>query len=300
MNYIPVKSKNTSLMLSTIVFTACLAMPLTASADTDASVDAIMEQLKSFKAPVPKVSTPSSIVIEDSVKSEALVEKPIETPKVETAPVTETKNNVIKEEPTTSGIYVAPEQQKAVVKQRAKRTTRAEKKVRVRSQRITAQKRSIKKAKKKTNKRVSKRINKRVTKIQTNAVDNEGFGPEYMALINDILNNKTSSRRAATLPSGSNLLLSGSNFSGLSGWIFVGKYSAGQSKGVRTLKSGNQLPIVGQQYTVKSPLLNMRKTRPLNSGLGKLIKVLRIGDQVKIKSLHRSSKNNYWANIVRP
>ena len=280
-------------MFSAIAFTACLAMPLTVNADTNTSVDAIMEQLKSFKAPVPKVSTPSSTVIKDSVKSEVLMEKPIEAIKIETAPVvTETKSNVIKEEPPVSGIYVAPEQQKTVVKQRAKRATRAEKKVRVRSQRIVTQKRSTRKAKKK----IDKRVNKRVNKIKTSTINNEGFGPEYMALINDILNNKTPSRRPATLPT----LSSGSNFSGLSGWIFVGKYSAGQSKGVRTLKSGNRLPTVGQQYTVKSPLLNMRKTRPLNSGLGKLIKVLHIGDQVKIKSLHRSSKNNYWANIVRP
>ncbi len=287
MNYIPVKLRNTPLMFSAIVFTACLAMPLTSSADTDSSVDAIMEQLKSFKAPVPQVSKPSSTVTEDSV---APMEKPVEAVKIETAPVTETKSNVTNDEPPASGIYVTPESEpeKAVVKRKTKKVTRTEKKVRARSQQVASQKRSIRKAKKKINKRTNKRINKRVSKIKPSTI-NEEFGPEYMALINDILNNKKPSKRPA-----------GSHSAGLSGWIFVGKYNAaGQSKGVRTLKSGNQLPVVGQQYTVKSPLLNMRKTRPLSSGLGKLIKVLHVGDRVQIKSLHRSSKNNYWANIVR-
>ena len=293
MNYIPVKLKNTPLMFSAIVFTACLAMPLTSSADTDSSVDAIMEQLKSFKAPVPQVSKPSSTtVIKDSATP---VEKPVEAVKIETAPVTETKSNVSNNEPPASGIYVTPESEpepeKAVVKRKTKKVTRTEKKVRARSQQIASQKRSTRKAKKRINKRANKTINKRVNKIKPSTI-NEEFGPEYMALINDILNNKKPSKRPTTRATGS-------HSGGLSGWIFVGKYSAGQSKGVRTLKSGNQLPVVGQQYTVKSPLLNMRKTRPLSSGLGKLIKVLHVGDRVQIKSLHRSSKNNYWANIVR-
>ncbi len=287
MNYIPVKSKNTPLMFSAIVFTACLAMPLTSSADTDSSVDAIMEQLKSFKAPVPQVSKPPSTVIEDSVKKEVPVEKPSEAVKIETAPVTE--SNVTRDEPPASGIYVPPESEpeKTVVKRKTTKVTRTEKKAKVRYHQIASQKRSTKKAKKRVNRRVKKRVNK----IKNSTINNEEFGPEYMALINDILNNKTPSKRSATLPTHS---------SGLSGWIFIGKYNAaGQSKGVKTLKSGNRLPVVGQQYTVKSPLLNMRKTRPLGSGLGKLIKVLHVGDRVQIKRLYRSSKNNYWANIVR-
>ena len=276
MNYTPIRSKNTSLTLFAIIFTACLTTPLTVTADTSASVDAIMEQLKSFKAPVPKVSTPTTIVVEETVKSTPPVEKQVEPVKIEAPAVVETKND-----PTPTGIYVAPETQRAVVRQRA---PRAKKKTRVRARsKVATKKRSVRKTKRRVNKR------------KNSAVDNQGFDQEYMSLINDILNDRIPPRRSqpvAIAPRGS--------FSGPSGWIFVGKYRAGYSQGIKTLKSGNQLPKVGQQYTVKSPLLNMRKTKPLKSGLGKLIKVLRIGDQVRIKSIHRSSKNNYWANIVRP
>ena len=151
----------------------------------------------------------------------------------------------------------------------------------------------------------TRKAKKRVSKRKNSAVDYKGFDERYMSLINDILNDRLPAKKSTkkyknSIINQKAIDILNNDFSGLSGWIFVGKYRAGKWLGGKTLKSGNQLPKAGQQYIVKSPLLNMRKTKPLNSGLGKLIKVLHVGDQVKVKSVHRSSKNNYWANIVRP
>jgi hypothetical protein len=313
MNYTPIRLKNTPLTLSAILFSSCLVIPLTATADTSSSVDAIMEQLKSFKAPVPKVSAPATpIVVEETVKSEPIITKPVE-------PIEPVKT--INKEPPSTGIYVSPTAQKVVTKQEIQEVIEAPKRVRtkrpVRTKRLVKDRRVAR-----ANKRVVKartqvtlkksrtrKTKKRVNKRKNSAVDYKGFDERYMSLINDILNDRVPARKATqkTTKRSENAIenqtiadILGGNFSGLSGWIFVGKYSAGHWRGGKTLKSGNQLPQVGQQYTVKSPLLNMRKSKPTNKGLGKLIKVLHVGDQVRIKSIHRSSKNNYWANIVRP
>ena len=299
MNYTPIRSKNTPLTLSAILFSSCLAIPLTATADTDSSVDAIMEQLKSFKAPVPKVSAPAPIVIEETPKSEPIITKPVEPVKT------------IKKEPTSTGIYVSPTAQKVVTKQEIQQVIEAPKRVRakrVRAERPTRSVRARTQATIKKNR--PRKAKKRVSQRKNSAVDYKGFDERYMSLINDILNDRVPAKKASkkitqrsknTIGNQTIADILGDNFSGLStGWIFVGKYSAGHWRGGKTLKSGNQLPQVGQQYTVKSPLLNMRKSKPSNKGLGKLIKVLHVGDQVRIKSIHRSSKNNYWANIVRP
>jgi hypothetical protein len=126
------------------------------------------------------------------------------------------------------------------------------------------------------------------------AVDYKGFDERYMSLIYDILNEKplTASQRGNTTAK--------ANFRGTAGWIYLGKYSKGRWRSGKTLKVGNAFPQVGQQYSVKSPLLNMRTDRPRKNRLGKLLRVLYVGDKVQIKHISRSSKNNYWASIVRP
>ena len=139
-------------------------------------------------------------------------------------------------------------------------------------------------------------MSKRQANNKRSAVDYKGFDEQYLSLVFDILNEEepASTKSVNTRPA------QGGNFSGISGWIYLGKHSAGRWLSSKSLQSGNALPVAGQQYTVKAPLLNMRKTRPLNSGLGKLLQVLHVGDKVEVKRVHRSSKNNYWANIVRP
>ena len=86
MNNFPVDQfKKVSLVLSSLALTTCIAMPLTVHADTNSSVDAIMEQLKAFKTQAPKVTVPTPVVEEskttsddsDAKKEEASEEKPV-------------------------------------------------------------------------------------------------------------------------------------------------------------------------------------------------------------------------------
>jgi hypothetical protein len=284
MTHTPKKLKNASLTLSCLVVTTCLTMPIIALADTSTSVGAIMEQMKSFKPPAPKpVSTPT------------VTETPIETKKerpitIDPVPVAieptkiETKQAPTKE-PVTSSVYVAPPQTMAVQETPI-----------VTEQKI-AKPRPVTRKKRRAKKKITRRARPTTTK-QNSAVDYKGFDERYMSLINDILNDKKPAKRATTTAIDANTLHD--LFSGTGGWIYLGKHNAGRWLSGKTLKVGNTLPQVGQQYTVKSPLLNLRKTRPIKGGLGKLVQVLRVGDRVHIKQIHRSVKNNYWANIVRP
>ena len=137
---------------------------------------------------------------------------------------------------------------------------------------------------------------------QGGAVDYKGFDERYMSLINDILNDKVpaSSKSKQSIQTPLVQVAQGSNFAGTSGWIYLGKYSGGRWLASKSLQSGSVLPVAGQRYTVKTPLLNMRKNRPTKNGLGKLVQVLHVGDKVEVVRVHRSSNNNYWANVVRP
>ena len=267
----PIKLKTASLTLSGFIATACLVAPLTVFADTSDSIDAIMQQMQSFKAPVPKVSTPEPKKTEESKVEEKKADEPVKT---EEKPATE----------STSSIYVAPQELEAEKKTASSSV----------SKQVSTQPKATKKKRKS-----KKRRARRQTSNKGSAVDYKGFDEQYMSLINDILNEKKprSSKSANTRPVQAAQV---SNFAGTSGWIYLGKYRAGRWLASKSLKSGNALPVAGQQYTVKSPLLNMRKTRPLKSGLGKFIQVLHIGDKVQVNRVHRSSNNNYWANIVRP
>jgi hypothetical protein len=264
----PIKLKTASLTLSGFIAMACLVAPLTVLADTSDSIDAIMQQMKSFKAPVPKVSTP------EPVKTETEEKKAEEPVKTEEKPAIESK----------SSVYVAPQELETEKKMSSSSV----------SKQVSTQPKATKKKRKS-----KKRRARRQTSNKGSAVDYKGFNEQYMSLINDILNEKepTSSKSTNTRPV---QVTQGSNFAGTSGWIYLGKYRAGRWLASKSLKSGNALPVAGQQYTVKSPLLNMRKTRPLKSGLGKLMQVLHVGDKVQVNRVHRSSNNNYWANVVRP
>ena len=290
--------KQASLTLSGLLVTTCLTLPLTAIADTNASVDAIMEQLKSFKAPTPKVSTPAPVVKKTEIKEES---KPV----VKKIPVADPT-------PTTS-VYVAPpsvqQETSALVEPNVvkpkKVTKRRRPSRRAASTKRTPSKRSLSKrrvSKSIAKKRVTKRkVVKKSATRKNGAVDYKGFDEQYMSLIYDILNEKkptTTTARTQTIPIATTT--PNGKFSGTSGWIYLGKYSAGHWKRGKTLKIGNNLPQEGQQYTVKSPLLNLRKNRPQKGSLGKLVQVLHVGDQVLVSRIHRSAKNNYWANIVRP
>jgi len=270
--------KNISLSLSATVLTACLVMPLTANADTSSSVDAIMEQLKSLKAHAPKVSTPAPVVEapvveetkteEKAVVSEPVVieqssEKAVETTNiisVETAPVV--REEVEKKSSMTvdNSAVMIPETKKSVA--------------------------PVAHVKKST-----KRKSKKHAKKKAMMRDYKAFDKNYMALINQILNESPKSHRPANA-----MQHSGKR---ISGWIYLGRYVNGKWEGSNTLSSGNALPQAGQQYTVKSTHLNLRKSRPLKGGLGKLVKVLRAGEQVRVQKVHRSSRNNYWASVSR-
>ncbi len=273
----PIKLKTASLTLSSFIATACLGAPLTVLADTSDSIDAIMQQMKSFKAPVPKVSTPEPVETETKNTEEKKAEKPVkveEPVKTEEKPIAESK----------SSIYVAPLELEV-----EKKTSRPSV-----SKQVSTQSKATKKKKRSKKRRARRQISNKGS-----AVDYKGFDEQYMSLINDILNEKEprSSKSVNTRPAQATQT---SKFAGTSGWIYLGKYRAGRWLASKSLKSGNALPVAGQQYTIKSPLLNMRKTRPLKSGLGKLVQVLHVGDKVQVIRVHRSSNNNYWANVVRP
>jgi hypothetical protein len=307
--------KHASLTLSGFIVTTCLTMPITAMADTSSSVDAIMEQLKSFKAPVPKVSTPAPVAIKTKTKETKVESKPV-VEKI--APIKE-KAPIADPTPTTS-VYVSPlsiQQETSTVAEpkkikRVKRTKRVKQQRRTTTSRVSKRRVVAKKAapKKVAKKRVTKRqvakrsaVRKNIDNRKNGAVDYKGFDERYMSLIYDILNEKkpaTVNRRTRTTPASLATTTPQGKFSGTSGWIYLGKYSAGHWRSGKTLKLGNNLPQAGQQYTVKSPLLNLRKSHPRKGSLGKLVQVLHIGDQVLVSRVHRSAKNNYWANIVRP
>jgi len=202
---------------------------------------------------------------------------------------------------------------RAQSRKRATRADRANKRKRVtRAERVNKRKRITRKER--VNKRKQQRVarkdrankikqvsQKRVVKtnvVSSNnqgAVDYKGFDERYMSLIYDILNEKP-----PTATSQVSHAITRDSFTGIAGWIYLGKYSKGRWRSGKTLKVGNSFPQVGQQYHVKSPLLNMRTDKPKNNRLGKLLRVLYVGDQVQIKHISRSSKNNYWASIVRP
>lgn len=271
------KLKAASFAFSGLLATSCLVMPLTALADTTSSVDEIMEQMKSFKAPTPKV-------ISEPVKVEI---KEIEVKKAE-EPVT------IEEKPaekSNSSIYVAPpeiERERKTAKASAPKQARAQPKA-------TKKKRKAKKRKTRRQSSPQKQVIN-----QGGAVDYKGFDERYMSLINDILNDKVPSSSNKSIKTRPVQARQGKNFAGTSGWIYLGKHSRGRWLASKSLKSGSALPVAGQQYTVKTPLLNMRKNRPTKSGLGKLMQVLHVGDKLDVIRVHRSSNNNYWANVVRP
>ena len=269
----PMKLKTASLTLSGFIATACLVTPLTVFADTSDSIDAIMQQMKSFKAPVPKVSTPEPVKTETKNTEEKKAEEPV---KIEEKPMVESK----------SSIYVAPLELE--VEKKTPRRPSVSKQVKTQPKATKKKKRSKK-----------RRARRQTSKNKGSAVDYKGFDEQYMSLINDILNEK---EPRSSKPANTRSVQAGqaSNFAGTSGWIYLGKYRAGRWLAGKSLKSGNALPVAGQQYTVKSPLLNMRKTRPLKSGLGKLVQVLHVGDKVQVNRVHRSSNNNYWASVVRP
>jgi len=281
MNNISVyKLKNISLALSATVLTACLIVPLNVNADTSSSVDAIMEQLKSFKTQAPKVPAPAPDVKESKAEEKTVVSEPAKeevkekaavvtkTVNVEAAPVEE--EAVAKKTSMTvdNSAVVIPETQKTVVPVSVS---------------------SVKKSKKHAKKRTAK---KRITKKKIMRQEYKAFDKDYISLINQIMNEQPQSRGPAKP-----MRHTGKS---VSGWIYLGRFNNGKWNGSSTLDSGNTLPQVGQRYSVKSTRLNVRKSRPLKGGLGKLVKVLRAGEQLSVLKIHRSSRNNYWANISRP
>ena len=263
------KLKNISLSLSATILTSCLVMPLTVNADTSSSVDAIMEQLKSFKTKSPKVSTPAPDVEETKTEEKTVDSEP---PKVEEkskeqeADVTKTVSDetvTIKKESAEKKTAMVVDNSAVMIPEATKTATP-----------VATVKKSKKRAKKKAKKQ-----------------DYKAFDKDYMSLINQIMNEQSQPSRSVKPMTQSG--------KGISGWIYLGRYSNGKWEGANTLSSGNTLPQAGQQYTVKSTHLNLRKSRPLKDGLGKLVKVLRAGEQITVQRVHRSSRNNYWANITR-
>jgi hypothetical protein len=275
MTHTSIKLKILPLTLSGLIATACLTIPLTALADTSTSIDAIMEQMKSLQTSTPKVSTPEPEKIESKVE-EKKAEEPI---KIKKKPVEDVK----------SSIYVAPQE---IEKQQTFSSFNAIEQVS--TPKTSKKRRKSKKIKKSKKKRIRRQISNK-----GGAVDYKGFDERYMSLINDILNGKEPASSPVPNPVSAQAT-QGGNFTGTSGWIYLGKYSRGRWLASKSLKLGNNLPVAGRQYTVKSPMLNMRETRPLKTGLGKLLQVLHIGDRVQVNRVHRFANNNYWANIVLP
>ena len=271
MNNISVyKLKNISLSLSVTVLTACLIMPLTVNADTSSSVDAIMEQLKSFKTQAAKVPAPTPDVEESKAEEKTAVsesEPAKEEVKEKEAVVTKTVS-----------VEAAPLEEEAVEKKTSMTVDNSAVMI-PETHKAPAHVSTVKKSKKRAKKRMMKQ-------------DYKAFDKDYMSLINQIMNEQPQARRPAKP-----MRHTGKS---VSGWIYLGRFNNGKWNGSNTLNSGNALPQAGQRYSVKSTHLNLRKSRPLKDGLGKLVKVLRAGEQVSVQKIHRSSRNNYWANISRP
>ncbi|RTZ63148.1 MAG: hypothetical protein DSZ29_07365 [Aquificaceae bacterium] len=270
--------KNISLSLSATVLTACLVMPLTANADTSSSVDAIMEQLKSLKAHAPKVSTPAPVVEETKTEEKTVISEPV---------VVEQSSEKAVETTNVISVETAPVVREEVEKKSSMTVDNS-------AVMIPETKKSpapVTHVKHSTARKITKRKSKKHAKKKAMMRDYEAFDKNYMALINQILNESPKSHRPANA-----MQHSGKR---ISGWIYLGRYVNGKWEGSNTLSSGNALPQAGQQYTVKSTRLNLRKSRPLKGGLGKLVKVLRAGEQVRVQKVHRSSRNNYWASVSR-
>ena len=261
MNQTPVyKLKKIPLALSASIFAVCFIMPLTASADTSSSVDAIMEQLKSLKATTaPKVSTPEPVVEKTKV-----VNEPTKT---------------VTEEASTKEVDAAVSVEAAPV---AKKIVTDTSSLTVDDSAVVVS--EIKQTKKIVRKKSKKRHHKK--KIAKTKQSQPIFDQSYMSLIDEILkeqpktNNKTNNTKNKNI----------------SGWIYLGRYTNGHLIG-GSLDSEGSLPQAGRSYTVKSTRINLRASRPSKTGLGKLVDVLSAGDQVRVQTVHRSSRDNYWASI---
>lgn len=265
------KLKNISLSLSMTILTTCLVIPLGVNADTSSSVDAIMEQLKALKTQAPKVSAPTPEP--EKTKTE---EKPV----VVSAPVKVEEKIKEKEGDAKKimSVETVPEKKEDVEKKKAMTVDNSAVIIPETIKAVAPVK--VRKPKRRTKKKVINR-------------DYKAFDKDYMSLINQIMNEQSQSEQPARV-----VAQSGKGV--VSGWIYLGRYTAGKWEISNTLNSGNILPQAGQRYTVKSTHLNLRKSRPLNSGLGELVKVLRAGEKVSVLKIYRSSRNNYWANITRP
>ena len=295
---------------------------------TPASVETTIETTTSYAKETEIVDNQPAI--SPAVSVPAVSVPAARTVKIETVPTTsvyvspQSAPEPIRQQ-TSSNLFAEPENiaptpvinKKPRSRTRVTRADRAKRKRATRADRANKRKRAtrvdrankrmqptrIAKANKRKQTSRSHLFNKTAANTNTNtvrnknqgAVDYKGFDERYMSLIYDILNENPPVATSKV----SNAITNGS-FTGTPGWIYLGKYSRGQWKSGKTLKIGNAFPQVGQQYTVKSPLLNMRTDKPRNNRLGKLLKVLYVGDQVQIKHISRSSRNNYWANIVRP
>ena len=259
MNKISVyKSKKIHLALfSASIFVTYFAVPLVASADTSTSVDAIMEQLKSLKA-----TTVPKVSTTVPVVEKTDIENESTKVVTEEAPAKEIKAVVVGEE-------TAPAEKKIVTDTSSLTVDNSA----VIVSNITKTKKNIRKKSKKRHHK------KKVAKTKQNPPI---FDQDYMSLINEILNEQPKTNTTKS--------------KGISGWIYLGRYVNGSLVG-GSLNSGGNLPQVGRTYTVKSTRINLRASRPMKTGLGKLVDVLSAGDQVNIKKIHRSSRNNYWASV---
>lgn len=273
--------KNVS--LSATILTTCLVMPLAVNADTSSSVDAIMEQLKAFKTQALKVSAPSPTIEEKEVDKtpEPQISTPVPVVKESKVEDKASVSEPAKEVKVIKNTSVGVASVVAVKVAEEKKVSRT-----VDNSAVMIPKATKTPAPVATVKKSKKRIKKK--KVKQNF---ESFDKGYMLLIDQLMNEKPQVHRSTKPIKHMD--------KGISGWIYLGRYKNGQWESSNTLSSGSALPQAGQQYTVKSRHLNLRKSRPLNSGLGKLVKVLRAGEQISVQKIHRSSRNNYWANITR-
>ncbi|MCK5901537.1 MAG: hypothetical protein KAG28_00185 [Cocleimonas sp.] len=291
-----------SLIVSGFVLAGSLAIPLSSVADTSASIDAIMEQLKSQK-PRTSIPIPSTTVVEEERKP-VLVSKPVEVveppvviekkERVE-IPVTTVKKTVVE---TIETRVISVEEDKPSVSRVVVDTPPT----------VAPTKKSVKTSRKRRNKKITKRSSRRITKKirKQNKKEIKGFSADYRAAIHALLNdqkspkkvrNKTKLKKKIQRYKATPLKTAKGK---PSGWIFLGHYFDELGwLGEYTVKTGNQLPQIGKTYQIKSIFLNLRKTRPLNRKLGKQIRVLHAGDRVKILAVRHIGKNNYWAQIER-